>query len=362
MKILFHINSMCKGGAERVASVLIQSMVDDGAELVLASVSRDESEYDVPASVRRIVLDEIIGDAPRIVKIPKRYVVLRKVIKDEAPDVVISFCNKANFRASLAMTGVKIPLIVSVRNDPDRDYAPYGTMVRIMVGRADGCVFQTKAAQRWFPKKLQDKSRIIINPINDKYLGAEVTGEVSEGRIVTVGRISAQKNQMLLLKAMSNLREKYPEVSLEIYGSDFGDGSKAAMERFIDDNHLTDNVRFMGLCDDLETRLQGAIFVLPSDYEGMPNALMEAMAIGLPVISTDCPCGGPSDLIDDERNGLLISVGDEKELTRALDRLLGDKDKRIALGKEAMKIREYADSATIYRQWKEYIDCVVSHR
>lgn len=361
MKVMFHLNSMGKGGAERVVSILIDAMVKDNIDVVLTTLSVADEEYEIPQSVRRIVIDERITTNKRCILIAKRYTELRKIILSEKPNVVISFCNKANFRASLSMTGIKIPLIVSVRNDPDRDYAPYGTMNNIMVRRADGCVFQTKAAKEWFPKKLQDKSRIIINPINDKYLDVEVTDKIDEGRVVTVGRISGQKNQMLLLRTVNNLKEKYPKISLEIYGSDFRDGSKAQMERFIADHNLMDNVRFMGVCDDLEMRLQGAIFVLPSDYEGMPNALMEAMAIGLPVISTNCPCGGPSDLIDDERNGLLISVGDEKELTRALDRLLADRDKRIALGKEAMKIREYADSATIYRQWKEYIDCVVSH-
>ena len=284
---------------------------------------------------------------------------IEKIFEEEKPDIVISFCNKANFRASLSMVGINIPLLVSVRNDPKMDYAPYALMTSIMSKRANGCVFQTNTAKAWFSGKLQGKSKIIINPIDDRYINVEYAGRDDVDRIATVGRISKQKNQLLILQAMDSLREKYPKLVLEIYGSDFGDGTKEILDRYIVEHNLTERVKFMGVCDNLETRLQGAIFVLSSDYEGMPNALMEAMAIGMPVVATDCPCGGPRDLIRDGNNGFLFDVGDARELAGSLNILLSDKDKRLSLGMAAMKIRKQADSKTIYSQWKEYITEII---
>lgn len=98
-----------------------------------------------------------------------------------------------------------------------------------------------------------------------------------------------------------------------------------------------------------------AMFVLSSDYEGLPNVLIEAMAMGLPVISTDCPSGGPANLIEDGRNGLLVPVGDENALYKAMSSIAESEELASMLGENALKIKEKLDAAVVAERWRNYL-------
>lgn len=364
MKVLIHLNSMGKGGAERVVSVLAKQMINDGMELVVVTRTKDADEYELPKSVERVVIDDSLTTDFKPLKVMARVMKLRRIIADKKPDIVISFCNNANFRASLSLMGVMVPLLVSVRNDPVRDYAPHRAMTRIMECKASGCVFQTKMAQSFFSERLQSKSRIIANPINEKYLindnAERADRHETENIISTVGRISKQKNQLLLIKAIERLKEKYPDIKLHLYGEDFGDGTKQLMDEYIAAHELEKYVVYKGVSDSLDKELpKTKLFVLPSDYEGMPNSLMEAMALGMPVISTDCPCGGPAELIVNGESGILVPVGDEVSLTEAIDRVLSDTGLQERLAKGASKKLKMAAPQVIYSQWKDYITEII---
>lgn len=370
-KVLFHIHSLSRGGAERVMSVLINDFAADGIEVVLVTLWRDKVEYPISDKVRRIVLDEQVAGQDNASKVTRaktvlhRYTGLRKVIKDEKPDIVVTFCNKANFRAAIAMKGIDTPLLVSVRNNPDKDYAPFKRQTKIMEKRANGCVFQTEDAAKFFSERLIKQSRTIWNPIDEKYLTAQKReiNDKTVKRIVTAGRISAQKNQLMLVKAFNRIKEQYPQAIIDIYGGDFKDGSKEKIEQYIKDNNLTSKVHFAGLSGQIEKDIRDAyMFVLPSDYEGMPNALIEAMALGIPVISTDCPCGGPKSIIEDGKNGYLVPVGDDEAMAKAMTELLADEKKADQIGAEATKIIESVKTDTICTQWKEYIQELIKNQ
>lgn len=361
-KVLFHINSMGKGGAERVVSILSEYFAKDGYEVVVATQWYAEEEYPLFFKVKRIHvgLSEKDEKKGRIYRALKRVANFRKALKKEKPDIVISFCNKANFRSAYCMFGMKTPLLVSVRNDPKKDYAPYKRATKRMEKKAAGCVFQTPDARVFFDPFFREKSRIIFNPLSESCLNAAERSVERDDRIVTVGRITAQKNQLLLIKAFAKIHEKYPKMQLEIYGEDDGQGSRQKMEAFLDQKGLADKVHFMGQSAQVEKAIvNAALFVLPSDYEGMPNALIEAMALGLPVISTDCPCGGSRLLIDDGVSGLLVPVGDEEKLAEAMDALLSDREKAEQFGREAGKVVEKVNPGKIYQEWKEYVDELV---
>lgn len=360
-KILFHINSMGKGGAERVVAVLAKYFANDGYEVVLTTQWEAESEYEVDKKVRRISvgLSDEEESKGRIAKIFIRINKYRQVVKKEKPDIVISFCAKANFRSAYTLTGLNIPLLVSVRNDPKIDYEPYKLATKYMQKKASGCVFQTKQAQSFFDNSFQEKSKIILNPLSDKFVSADEDINVLERKkvIVTVGRITEQKNQALLVSAFANIYKKFPEYQLWIFGGDSKDGSKEKIEKIISDNEIANRVIFKGLSNNIRDEIKDAsIFVLPSDYEGMPNSLLEAMSIGLPVIATDCPCGGPDMMIQNEKSGLLVPIRDRKAMEKALVRLLEDKAFAEELGKEAIKIKDITHPDYIYKQWKEYVD------
>ena len=360
-KILFHINSLGKGGAERVVSVLSGYFAEEGYEVAVATLWQAEEEYKLSPKVRRVHagLTETDEKKGRVYRAVKRVLNFRSVLKKENPDIVISFCNKANFRSAYCMAGMKTPLLVSVRNDPKKDYAPYKRAVQRMEKRAAGCVFQTPEAQQFFSPAFQKKSRIIFNPLSENYISKETTETdfVREKRIVTVGRIAKQKNQLLLVKAFAQIAEKYPDMIVQIYGEDGKDGSKEALEQYIQQNGLQERVLFMGQCSHSEREIKkAALFVLPSDYEGMPNALIEAMALGLPSISTDCPCGGSRLLVEENVSGMLVPVGDAEKLAEAMNRMLSNPQKAEEIGRNARKVVDKVHPEKVCGEWKEYVE------
>lgn len=362
-RILFHINSLGKGGAERVLTVLARYFAQDGCEVSIVTLWRAENEYEIPDGVKRINLGDKKSAGGRAALAIRRFTDLRGLIKKENPDIVISFCMKANFRSVFSMLGIKIPLLISVRSDPQIDYAPHKFLTKRMEKRAAGCVFQTKDAQAFFGERLQRKSRIIWNPIDEKYLPENRknadSGEKDGGDIVivTVGRITFEKNQLMLLKAFNRIKDKFPSAKVRIYGEGEGGAAWKEMDAYIRQNKITERVEFMGQCSSLEKEIKSAsLFVLPSNYEGMSNALMEAMVMGLPVIATDCPCGGCATLIEEGVSGFLVPIGDDEKLAKAMERVLSDKELAGRLSENAGKLSEKAKPQRIYEEWKNYVE------
>ncbi|MGN1181345.1 MAG: glycosyltransferase [Suilimivivens sp.] len=360
-KIVFHINSLGKGGAEHVVSMLSGFFAVDGYEVVIITLWRAEEEYELPEGVSRINLGDRQERKGRWKRAVGRFTDLRKAILEENPDIVISFCNKANFRSAFSMAGMKTPLLISVRNDPEKDYAPYKLPVWWMERKASGCVFQTKEAQKFFRSGLQKKSRVIWNLIDEKYLKTEKKDNKGYF-IAAVGRISSQKNHMLLLKAFHRIKDKFQDTELRIYGEDCEKDVREALDRFVTEQGLSDRVRFMGQSSHLEKDLQGAkLFVLPSDYEGMPNALAEAMVLGLPVIATDCPCGGCAMLIEDGVSGILVPVRDEEKMAQAMEKLLADRELAESMGRNAARISDKISPEKVYEEWKTYVESIINN-
>ncbi len=384
-KIMFHINSLGKGGAERVVSLLADEFAKSGIQVVIATEWYSQDEYELKQEVKRlhVGLSETQQQASRGAKQWFRVCNLRKAINMEKPDVLLSFCVKANYRAMMASVGTGIPVIVSVRNDPKIDYVgkKNALLNKLFLNRAAGCVFQTEEAREFFDEKLQKKSVIICNPVNEKYLQAE--RKTPAKKIVCVGRLVAQKNQMLLVQAFEKILEKYPDYHLYLYGDGSDDECKEELLLYVKKNRvllssetepwaqentpgkreelpLLERIHFMGLSSTLETELaDAAMFVLPSNYEGMPNALMEAMALGLPVISTDCPCGGSRYWIEPKVTGQLVPVGDKEALAQAMEFYILHAKKAEEYGKKARKRLQEATIENIFLQWKEYLGQIV---
>lgn len=365
-KILFHIHNLRKGGAERVVVNLAAQFAKGGHEVLIVTEETAPDEYPLTEDVRRvnagIVMKENPGILTRLSYVSKRKKKLREVILQERPDVVIAFMKSSNYRAVGAAKGI-CPVIVSVRNDPKIIYTEKtdAIFLKKYFYPADGCVFQTEDAKSFFKPEFQKKSTVIFNPINEKYFGVSPSLP-REKTIVSVARIAKQKNPGMLVEAFMGLQKDFPEHKVLFYGADSGDGMMEQLKKQIEEANLQDRMLFCGTSNELEKLIvNAALFVMPSDYEGMPNALMEAMAMGLPVISTDCPCGGPKSLIEDGVNGLLIPVGDAKALAEAMRRVLSDKVYAEGLGREASKIKERASSDVIYRQWKDYIEGIIEN-
>ncbi|MDD6994914.1 MAG: glycosyltransferase family 4 protein [Candidatus Borkfalkiaceae bacterium] len=354
MKLAFYINTLSGGGAERVVANLANFLSQDNETIVINSF-KTENEYPLNNLIKHIYLDN--NDySSRLKKNVYRIKNLRKILKKEKVDVLISFMAEPNFRSCLACIGLKTKLIVSVRNDPTKEYSGILGKItgKVLMPTADGCVFQTEDAKRWFPKKLQKKSTIIYNAVNKTFFSSEYNGE--RRNIVTCGRLTEQKNHKLLIDSFNMIKEDCSD-NLLIYG----DGPlKDKLKNYLSDLKLNDRIFLMGRTENVITSIKDArIFVLSSNYEGMPNALMEAMALGIPCISTDCPCGGPRMIINNKENGLLVNCNNVDDLSSALKLLLADENLSKTIGKNAREAatRMFA-SDKIDLQWKNYIEGV----
>lgn len=353
-KIMFYINAIHDGGAERVMINLADYFSRQGYKTILVTSFRDTWEYTVPNAVKRITLEEHEIKQSKLKRNITRVKKLRKFCKDEKPDILVSFMAEPNFRAILATWGLPVKTLISVRNDPNKEYAGrVGHIVgKYLLPFADGSVFQTKEAKNWFPKRLQKKARIIYNSVKEDFYHVE--RHPVPGEIVTCGRLEEQKNHALLIAAFSKVVGRYPEARLKIYG----EGSLCGkLQKQIDALGLHEKAFLMGATNHVEKVLETAdVFVLSSDFEGMPNALMEAMAAGVPCISTDCPCGGPRELFGDDLVKQLVKVDKEDELEYSISNFmeLSEKDKML-LGKRIKEKAKIFMPDKVNEEWNKYI-------
>ena len=355
MKIAFTVGSLSGGGAERVIARLATRLCEKGHEVSVFLIANARIDYPICSDICvRFIRPRINIRGIRGVLRKRKY---RKEILKASPDVVISFTAAVNVFVLEALKGTGIKTVVSERNNPYVDPADAGLRKKRdkLYFHADGVVFQTSDAKAYFSDAIQKDSEIILNPLDDS-LPTPYAGE-REKRIVSVGRLEKQKNQTLLIEAFSELAKQFPEYILEIYG----EGSlRTSLENKIEQLELKTRVFLKGYEKDVLSKISRAkMFVLSSDYEGISNALIEAMAIGLPVVSTDHPIGGARAVIVDGENGLLTPVGDRKALGDAMRAILEDAEISIKMGENATKIRERLSVEKIAEQWLAYLERVI---
>lgn len=354
MKLLFVIQGLQSGGAERVMSVLCNTFVQKDIEILLALTERN-SNFAYKLDKRIKVVDLTNSQATNIFKRRLDGIFkLRQLYKIESPDVVISFITRTNICAILAGIGLHIPIIISERNDPTVD--PKNLRTRklrdFLYPISAGCVFQTQFAMNCFSEKIKTKSTVLINPVSSDIYKIKKL-EKREKKIVTICRLNKQKNIPLLIKAFSNVFEKYPEYHLEIYGE--GE-EKENLLMYIEELGIEKRCHLMGYTNSpIEILAKAEIFALSSNYEGMPNALIEAMCSGCACIATDAPAYGARDLIIQNENGILVGIGNEKEFTKALDRVLSDQEFRKKIGENAKLIEKKVNTELITDKWLDFI-------
>ncbi len=356
-RIALFINSLQKGGSERVMANLAEYFYGKGYEVILVTQYKKEVEYEIPAGIRRVYSEpeEERLQGGRLHNFLERFHTLRGIWKAYKPDVVLSFLGKNNLMAILAAAFLPVKTAVSVRGEPTMEYegSKMQAVAKLLFSHANGVILQTGQAKAFFPKRVQQKAVILPNPLNPLFLRERYTGEKEEV-IAAAGRLDDNKNHAMLIRAFSMIEQEFPKIKLVIYGE--GE-SREKLEELVSEMGLQKKVELPGSVSDVAAHIEKVrIFTLTSYTEGMPNSVIEAMCLGLPVIATDCPCGGPAELIKNGDNGLLVPVGDEKALAEAIRKILSDPELEKRLGDQAFRIQEQMEPQKVCRMWEEYLN------
>ena len=348
MKISFFIGGMRRGGAERVISILANDYCARGWDVDIVLLLQNAVEYDLDSRIRIVSITKKSGSYLK--NAPRWLGGIRKYLKERKPDQVVSFVGRINALVLTASWGLKIPVLVSERNDPKQDGR--GAFMQWYCNRIYHCakaiVYQNEHEKSCFSKSLEQKGCIIPNPVS---VAAEKAG--SSMTVATAGRLIEQKNQKVLVSAMAQVHKAYPDVKCRIYGEG---NLREPLQTQINELGLQDVVTLEGNVKDIHARLsQCGIFALTSNFEGLSNALIEAMQVGLACITTDYP--GARELITDGENGLVVPMNDADTLAKAIIKLI-ENNNRCAdtLAKQGQTFAARFNAETVLAQWHTVIE------
>jgi GalNAc-alpha-(1->4)-GalNAc-alpha-(1->3)-diNAcBac-PP-undecaprenol alpha-1,4-N-acetyl-D-galactosaminyltransferase len=342
--------TLSHGGSERVISTLSGEFLKyfDNVEIIL--YYSNPIWYKVDPRVKITIIDEHILNKGVLTKAKW----LRNYINNDKPEIVISFLAPFNMFTLISLMGLSIPVIVADRNDPRFvPVTPYLRFLRnILYHFASGIVVQTKSNKSYFSNLIQEKCKVIFNPIFLNIDAGSALVSTKKKKIASVGRLTKQKNQVMLINAFGKLHEKYPEYNLVIYGEG---PMREELTKYIKSVGLEKFIELPGAKQDVcNYILDSELFVMTSNYEGMPNALIEAMCLGLPVISTKV--SGATDLIKNRENGLLIEIGSEKELEQGMLEVLSNTNFAHTLGQNAVEVIDQLNLDVIVSQWMDMLN------
>ena len=355
MRIVFLSYLHGFGGAEKQNVMLANAMAERGHDVTVISICVDNNCYPLDERVKYIFLpDRKTG----VLRVLTRYQDIKKRLDELKPDVTVNFWFQSAYMTALMRKSIPGRVIYSERGDPgDKEYSgALGIIRKLVLPRIDGFVFQSRGAQKYFNHAVQSRSKVIPNPV---FVKADDFPEVKERRkvIVTVGRLHPQKNHKLLIDAFALIADQIPDYTLEIYG----DGElKDELQKQIDNLKLTKRVFLKGTSKEIHKLIYDAsLFVLSSNYEGLPNTLLEAMALGIPSISTDCRPGGAREIIDNNVNGIIVPVEDKQKLASEIIKILNDYKMQVVFSENAKESVFRYLPEKIYDLWQSYFDSIL---
>lgn len=358
-KIVFVINQLNRGGAAKMikyVSNLAVGVFDHVYIIDLFDETYKGDDVDPRINIIGLGFGTKCRLKRRLFLIPK----LHCCIKSIKPNYVLSFIGHVNFMSRLATLNMKnIVFISAERGDPYCETDLWKKRLEWTYSKSNYNYFQLDKARDFFSSRVRQKSFVIPNPV---ILNGQIEpheGE-RENNIVAVGRFAPEKCFDDLINAFAIVHESYPEYRLVLYG----DGAlRNSYKAIIDNLGLQDYVSMPGYITDVPNVIKSkGIFVLSSLHEGIPNALIEAMSVGLPCVSTDCTPGGPAFLFDNEERGILVPVHDIKAMANAIIKLIEDKSLSKALSTNAAKIKDEFSVEKISKMWTDSFKYIMKNK
>ena len=354
MRIEIVSRNLKAGGAERVISQLINYWSNHGIECYLVLIEKDEHFYPINDN---ICVKEIgTKSKNRFINKILCYSEVRRITKKINPSVVLSLPEEIGIYVILSLLFTSIPVVVSERNNPW--LMPYKKSTRLlrklMYPFAKGIIFQTENASKFFSEKIRKKGVVLPNPVDLSRIDFAAKKINSNSyKIISAGRLEKQKNFALLIDAFGIVHKRLPQCTLNIYG----EGSERSyLENKVIENGLEGVVFLPGKTDRIIEKMQESrMFVMSSDYEGVPNVLIEAMSVGLPCVSTDCEPGGAASIIDNAENGFLVPIGNAEMLADRIIEVLTCSELEHRFIENGKKVREKYNINSVSPMWLRFL-------
>ena len=351
MKIFMLIRFLNHTGAPKVFSWLANALSEHGHKITICTFGRS-SEISLSDVIRYVDLSAM----PKY----RKLFAIRQILKKEKPDVAISFLLDANFYNILSCLGLQTKSVICERNDPFKPGYKKLKILKPLFRFADGAVFQIPEVKNFYTN-ITAPTAVIPNPITKLMKVSIPSFKEREDTIVTHGRLDIEQKRFdIMINAFKLLHNDYPDYRLLIYGKESIKGDKEKLERLIEKLNLKDSVFLMGeSLQPLNDISKSKIWIMTSDFEGLPNALIEAMSIGMPCVATNCRPGGAASLITNDVNGLLVPRGDIRTIYEGLRYLIENPEKCDELSVEAKKINETLNAQRIVKLWEDYLRSVI---
>lgn len=348
-KIVFISHSLGNGGAERASSIIASGLSRIGYEVTFIAVYNDKVTYELEEHIRYIYLN--VQKNSKITRYFARVKKIREIISSINPDLIISFITQEVLPISI---WGKYKIIYSERTNPSAKSFLLRVITNFAYRLSYRVVFQTNGAKSYFGNAIRRKSVVIANPIISNLPFWNM--EEHENAIVTVGRITPEKNQKMLIKAFAIFLKRHPDYVLKIYGEPRYKEAKDELVSLVKELEIEKYVFFPGFSGDIHNLMSNsAIFALTSNYEGLSNSMLEALCIGIPTICTDCPSYGAREFITNGLNGFLVDVDDSISLSNRMCEIADSRELQKRFYEHTKSIRERTSIETIISQWRNLI-------
>lgn len=351
--ILFFLASLGIGGAQKIAA-FVMNHIDKEYKVSILSMSNEKKNISLDESIdiyyytmnnRKFIFGKYD-------EIKQAYKIVRLI----NPDLVIIFGSYSFPSLGIYMTG--IPIIGCERGDPYTYSISRKIINKYLYTHYRYSVFQSEGARKFYNVS-EEKSCVICNPCFMVEKSEEVKN-FGYKFISAAGRLSVDKGFDTLIEAYDRIKSKIPNYKVVI----FGEGPyRKNLEKLINKKKLNDRVILYGKVSQITDYIkQSDLFVLSSWFEGLPNVLIEAMSLGLPIVSTDCSPGGARFLMaDGKRGGLIVPIRNSSSLSEAIMLMLSDREYATSIGIKGKEILRLYSPDIIIDRWSHVIKNVISN-